>query len=187
MHNPRGNPRPIRIRWHANRPPMPLGCRWCGHPPYAHEAASLPHRAHHHWEQPTPTQVHARMTTRRRLSLSGHPAAHPTHRPLIPPPPITSPGQATATFPRQAPAFPEHPPMPPAKEVPATSPEHPPLLSTEQVPMLPSGQLPTPSPGLHRRPEQAVTTAAVPYRRGRPLGTRTPSGKHTPYRQGATA
>ncbi|MER6176009.1 hypothetical protein [Streptosporangium sp. NPDC001681] len=117
------------------------------------------------------------MTTRRRLGLSGHPAAHPTHRPLIPPPPITSPGQATA--------FPEHPPTPPAKEVPATSPEHPPLLSTEQVPMLPSGH--TPSPGRHRRPESAVTTAAVPYRRGRPLGTRTPSGKHTPYRQGATA
>lgn len=180
MHNPRGNPRPIRVRWHADQPPMPLGCRWCGHPPYAHEATSLPHRAHHHWEQPTPAQVHARMTARRRLNLSSHPAAHPIHPTLTPAPPTT--------FPRQAPApFPEHPPISPSKRVPATSPAHPPTLSAEQVLMFPSGQPPTPSPGRHRRPEQAVTTAAVPYRRGRPPGTRPPSGRHTPYRQGATA
>lgn len=133
MRNLRGNPRPIRVRWHANRPPMPLGCRWCGHPPYAHEAASLPHRAHHHWEQPTSAQVHARMAVRRRLNLSGRPIPGPTA-------PV---------------AFPTRPP-----EV---------------------------FPGRHRRPEQAVTTAAVPYRRGRPPTPRPPSGKHTPYRQGATA
>lgn len=136
MRNPRGNPRPIRVRWHANRPPMPLGCRWCAHPPYAHEAASLPHRAHHHWEQPTPAQVHARMSVRRRLNLSG--------RPPVAPPVRTVPG-----------AF--------------------------------SVRSPEVSPGRYRRSEQAVTTAAVPYRRGRPPSTRTPSGKHTPYRHGATA
>lgn len=97
MRNPRGNPRPIRVRWHANRPPMPLGCRWCGHPPYAHEAASLPHRAHHHWEQPTPAQVHARMSVRRRLNLSGRP---PVATPIRPTPtdfparsPEVSPGR----------------------------------------------------------------------------------------------
>ncbi|MEU8202746.1 hypothetical protein [Streptosporangium sp. NPDC049046] len=141
MHHPRGNPRPIRVRWHADRPPMPLGCRWCGHPPYAHEATSLPHRARHHWEQPTPAQVHARMTVRRRLGLSGHP-------------PVATPIRAI-----------------PAPTPPAVSPV----------------RLPEVSPGRHRRPEPSgVTVAAVPYRRGRPPGPRTPSGKHTPHRQGAT-
>ncbi|MEV4747919.1 hypothetical protein AB0K21_16205 [Streptosporangium sp. NPDC049248] len=134
------------MRWHTDRPPMPLGCRWCGHPPYAHEAASLPHRAHHHWEQPTPAQVHARMTIRRRLDLSGRP-------------PVTTPIRAI-----------------PGPTVPGpTAPAAFPAWSSEV------------SPGRHRRPEQAVTTAAVPYRRGRPPSTRTPSGRHTPYRQGATA
>ncbi|MGS2646659.1 hypothetical protein [Streptosporangium sp. LJ11] len=151
MHNPRGNPRPIRVRWHANRPPMPLGCRWCGHPPYAHEAASLPHRAHHHWEQPTPAQVHARMSVRRRLNLSSRP-------------PVTTP---IRTIP--GPAIPG---------------------STAPGPMTPTAlpaRLAEVSPGRHRRPEQTVATAAVPYRRGRPPNPRTPSGRHTPYRQGATA
>lgn len=133
MRNPRGNPRPIRVRWHANRPPMPLGCRWCGHPPYAHEAASLPHRAHHHWEQPTPAQVHARMSVRRRLNLSGRPIPGP------------------------------------------------------MTPVAFSARSPEVSPGRHRRPEQAVATVAGPYRRGRPPSTRTSSGRHTSYRQGATA
>ncbi|WP_343969077.1 hypothetical protein, partial [Streptosporangium amethystogenes] len=64
-------PKIIRIRWHAEQPPTPLGCRWCGHPPYAHDAASLPHRPTHLWEQPTPAQVRARMTARRRLGLCG--------------------------------------------------------------------------------------------------------------------
>ncbi|MEV6983130.1 hypothetical protein AB0M95_17970 [Sphaerisporangium sp. NPDC051017] len=62
--------RVIRMRWHADQPPMPLGCRWCGHSPYAHQAASLPHRPDHEWEQPTPAQVDARMRARRRLGLS---------------------------------------------------------------------------------------------------------------------
>ncbi len=146
MRNPRGNPRPIRVRWHANRPPMPLGCRWCGHPPYAHEAASLPHRAHHHWEQPTTAQVHARMSVRRRLSLSS--------RPPVTTPVRTIPG-STVPGPTASVAFPVRPP---------------------------EG-----FPGRHRRPEQAVATAAVPYRRGRPPNPRTPSGRHAPYRQGATA
>lgn len=85
MHHRSGNPRSMRVRWHANRPPMPLGCRWCGHPPYAHEAASLPHRAHHDWEQPTPKQVHARMTARRRLGLCNRPPVPTPVRPLLPP------------------------------------------------------------------------------------------------------
>ncbi|MER5628545.1 hypothetical protein ABT061_46765 [Streptosporangium sp. NPDC002544] len=61
--------RTIRIRWKADAPPLPLGCRWCGHAPYAHDASTLPHRRDHHWEQPTPRQVCARMATRRRLGL----------------------------------------------------------------------------------------------------------------------
>ncbi|GAA3443946.1 hypothetical protein [Planomonospora venezuelensis] len=63
--------RAIRVRWRADAPPLPLGCRWCGHAPYSHEARSLPHRRDHLWEQPTPAQVHARTTARRRLGLGG--------------------------------------------------------------------------------------------------------------------
>ncbi|MEU4830715.1 hypothetical protein [Streptosporangium sp. NPDC023615] len=128
------------MRWHADRPPMPLGCRWCGHPPYAHEAASLPHRAHHHWEQPTPAQVRARMAARRRLDLSGRP-------------PVATPVRSI-----------------PGPAVPAA----PPVRTSEG------------SPGRHRRAEQPVAATSVPYRRGRPPGSRTPSGRHTP-RQGVTA
>ncbi|WP_197048481.1 hypothetical protein [Streptosporangium roseum] len=133
MQNPSGDPRPIRVRWSADQPPMPLGCRWCGHPPYAHEAASLPHRAHHDWQQPTSAQVHARMTVRRRLGLCGRP-------------PVTTP------------------PRP-----------------------LPRPEYPAVSPGRHRRQEQAVAATAAPYRRGRPPGTRTPSGGPEPYRNGSAS
>jgi hypothetical protein len=111
MHNPsRGAApsrgiRPIRVRWHAENPPMPLGCRWCGHPPYAHEATSLPHRPHHDWEQPTPAQVHARMTVRRRLGLCGRPPAAMPVRPLLrPEPPAVSLGGSPAAFPGRSPA-----------------------------------------------------------------------------------
>ncbi|MEV7966974.1 hypothetical protein AB0O34_13455 [Sphaerisporangium sp. NPDC088356] len=74
-------PRTIRIRWHADHPPRPLGCRWCGHPPYAHDAGSLPHRRHHQWEHPTNAQVRARLDARRRLALSGSFPAPPALRP----------------------------------------------------------------------------------------------------------
>ncbi|MFF3443230.1 hypothetical protein [Streptosporangium sp. NPDC002721] len=78
MANPSRTVRIVRIRWHAEQPPSPLGCRWCGHPPYAHDAASLPHRPGHLWEQPTPVQVRTRMTARRRLGLCGRlPSAVP--------------------------------------------------------------------------------------------------------------
>ncbi|WP_424528525.1 hypothetical protein ACOZ38_02500 [Sphaerisporangium viridialbum] len=88
--------RAIRIRWQADRPPLPLGCRWCGHAPYAHDASSLPHRRHHQWEQPTVAQVHARLATRRRLGLcASFPAAAPT-RPLKVHPPAT-PGRHART------------------------------------------------------------------------------------------
>jgi len=83
----------IRVRWHAERPPSPLGCRWCGHPPYAHDAASLPHRPGHLWEQPTPTQVRTRMNARRRLGLCGRPpapSAPATATPRPPSHPLTS-------------------------------------------------------------------------------------------------
>ncbi|GII88301.1 hypothetical protein Ssi03_62910 [Sphaerisporangium siamense] len=61
--------RAVRVRWSADTPPKPLGCRWCGHPPYSHDATSLPHRRAHQWEQPTPAQMRARMASRRRLGL----------------------------------------------------------------------------------------------------------------------
>ncbi|GII81520.1 hypothetical protein Sru01_65020 [Sphaerisporangium rufum] len=67
---------------------MPLGCRWCGHPPYAHDAASLPHSPHHAYEPPTRAQADARMRARRRLGLNRFPA--PTrparvHQPVLGP------------------------------------------------------------------------------------------------------
>ncbi|MEV6982427.1 hypothetical protein AB0M95_14360 [Sphaerisporangium sp. NPDC051017] len=75
---------------------MPLGCRWCGHPAYAHDASSLPHRRHHQWEQPTPAQMRARLDARRRLGLGGSlPVAAPV-RPLRLHPP------AVAHLPRHA-------------------------------------------------------------------------------------
>ncbi|MEU9831528.1 hypothetical protein AB0D67_08295 [Streptosporangium sp. NPDC048047] len=73
MSNPNRALRIIRVRWHAEQPPTPLGCRWCGHPPYAHDTHGLPHRPGHLWEQPTPAQVRARMTARRRLGLCDRP------------------------------------------------------------------------------------------------------------------
>ncbi|GAA2850770.1 hypothetical protein GCM10010517_08290 [Streptosporangium fragile] len=75
-------PRVIRVRWGADAPPLPLGCRWCGHAPYAHEARSLPHRRDHLWEQPTPRQVCARMAARRRLGLCGPVSAAAPARPV---------------------------------------------------------------------------------------------------------
>ncbi|MEV6979746.1 hypothetical protein AB0M95_00520 [Sphaerisporangium sp. NPDC051017] len=65
---------------------MPLGCRWCGHPPYAHDAASLPHRRHHEWEQPTAAQMRARLDARRRLGLCDSlPSAAPVRPRMVPP------------------------------------------------------------------------------------------------------
>lgn len=95
MRNNSGVIRVIRVRWHAEQPPMPLGCRWCGHPPYAHEGASLPHRPRHEWEQPTPAQVHARMSARRRLGSGGRlPMATPVCRPLPSPEPSQIPSES---------------------------------------------------------------------------------------------
>ncbi|WP_424533209.1 hypothetical protein ACOZ38_22825 [Sphaerisporangium viridialbum] len=87
--------RAIRIRWHADHPPLPLGYRWCGHAPYAHNASSLPHRRHHQWKQPTAAQMRARLDARRHLGLCDRlPAAAPA-RPLRlhPPAPASRPGQ----------------------------------------------------------------------------------------------
>jgi hypothetical protein len=105
------NPRAIRVRWHAGHPPKPLGCRWCGHPPYAHAADSLPHRRSHRWEQPTSAQFSARMACRQRLGLHqqllagpARPAAvHPPagHRPLIP-------GRVAENAPRSRSRAPDH-------------------------------------------------------------------------------
>ncbi|WP_329086648.1 hypothetical protein [Streptosporangium sp. NBC_01469] len=92
MSNPNRTPKIIRVRWHAEQPPSPLGCRWCGHPPYAHDAASLPHRPGHLWEQPTPAQVRTRMTARRHLGLCGRlPSAVPPAPPVPPAPTVPTP------------------------------------------------------------------------------------------------
>ncbi|WP_436760963.1 hypothetical protein [Streptosporangium sp. V21-05] len=93
MSNPSRTPKIIRVRWHAEQPPSPLGCRWCGHPPYAHDAASLPHRPGHLWEQPTPAQVRTRMMARRRLGLCGR-------LPSAVPPALTVPNASTTVIAR---------------------------------------------------------------------------------------
>ncbi|MBB4937859.1 hypothetical protein FHR32_002164 [Streptosporangium album] len=112
MHNLNGAPRIIRVRWHAEQPPAPLGCRWCGHPPYAHDAATLPHRPGHLWDQPTSAQVHARMAARRRLGLCGPPLPN-TPRSM----PHTTPSNTPRTAPDTVTARPlrvHHPAPPPA-------------------------------------------------------------------------
>ncbi|RCG29865.1 hypothetical protein DQ384_16965 [Sphaerisporangium album] len=93
-------PRVIRIRWGAEAPPLPLGCRWCGHPPYAHDASSLPHRRHHQWEQPTPAQMRARLDARRRLGLGvSLPAAAPVRPLKLQPPMAPRPGRHARPLP----------------------------------------------------------------------------------------
>ncbi len=77
----------LRVRHRADAPPRPLGCRWCGHPPYAHDDRHALHGRPHRWEHPTSRQMAARMAVRRRLGLCGTlPAAAPT-RPLRVAPP----------------------------------------------------------------------------------------------------
>ncbi|MFI6800335.1 hypothetical protein [Streptosporangium canum] len=161
MQNPSRNLRTIRVRWSADQPPMPLGCRWCGHPPYAHEAASLPHRAHHDWQQPTSAQVHARMTVRRRLGLCGRPPMTTPPRPLLRPEhPAVSPGrhrrqeQAVAVA---ATAAPYRPGRPPGTRIPSEG--HEPYRN---------GRAP------HRNGREPYRNSGAPFRNGR-----------EPYRKGA--
>lgn len=98
--------RAIRIRWHADQPPMPLGCRWCGNAPYAHDDASLAHRAHHGWEHPTVAQVRARMAARRRLGLGRQMPQVAPARPSIRPHRVTaSPRVVERPAPATAPQF----------------------------------------------------------------------------------
>ncbi len=88
----------LRIRHGADTPPRPLGCRWCGHPPYAHDdQAALPGRPHS-WTHPTNRQMAARLTLQRRLGLCGAFPSAPPSRPLRVAPPagvrIGRPGAA---------------------------------------------------------------------------------------------
>lgn len=53
--------RVVRMRFDADRPPAPLGCRWCGHSPYAHDDRCLPHRPRHDYERPTRARFQARL------------------------------------------------------------------------------------------------------------------------------
>ncbi|RCG17417.1 hypothetical protein DQ384_39775 [Sphaerisporangium album] len=99
--------RVIHVRWGADAPPLPLGCRWCGHPPYAHDASSLPHRRHHQWEQPTLAQMRRRLDARRRAGLCASLPPVAAVRPLIAEPPATArrgrharPGPATTQYER---------------------------------------------------------------------------------------
>ncbi|SDI50378.1 hypothetical protein SAMN05421505_1613 [Sinosporangium album] len=58
----------VRVRWTADRPPTPTGCRWCGHPAAAHPNAELPHRPQHAYAPPTTAQAHARSLVWRHLA-----------------------------------------------------------------------------------------------------------------------
>jgi hypothetical protein len=87
-------PRVIRIRHGADRPPRPMGCRWCGFSPYEHDDhGALPGRPHR-WEHPTSRQMAARMAVRRRLGLCG--TFPPPTRPLTIHPPARMGRQAAA-------------------------------------------------------------------------------------------
>lgn len=72
------------VRHNADRPPLPLACRWCGHPPYAHHADSVPSRPRHFYEPPTAAQMRARANVRRRLGLSRRFPAPPPARCVTP-------------------------------------------------------------------------------------------------------
>ncbi|MFF4779383.1 hypothetical protein ACFY05_41870 [Microtetraspora fusca] len=84
-----GTTRRTHVRHRADRPPLPLGCRRCGHPPYAHQADSVPSRPHHLYEQPTVAQMRRRGEVRRRLGQCRLPAPTPPRcvrpaRPMLP-------------------------------------------------------------------------------------------------------
>ncbi|MFF3671662.1 hypothetical protein [Microtetraspora malaysiensis] len=83
-----GTTRRTHVRHSAYRPPLPLGCRRCGHPPYAHQAAALPHAPHHLYEAPTIAQMRRRGEVRRRLGQCRLPLPTPPRnvrpRPLLP-------------------------------------------------------------------------------------------------------
>lgn len=86
-----GTARRSHVRHTAARPPLPLGCRWCGHPPYAHQASSLARDPHHLYEPPTTAQMRRRADVRRRLGLASRfpvpaPArcVRPTVAPMLP-------------------------------------------------------------------------------------------------------
>ncbi|WP_433366680.1 hypothetical protein [Streptosporangium sp. CA-115845] len=74
--------RVIRMRFSGDRPPTPLGCRWCGHSPYAHDDRCLPHRQAHAYERPTPAQFRARLAEWWRLGFAGRLSASASLRPL---------------------------------------------------------------------------------------------------------
>lgn len=73
--------RVIRMRFSGDRPPAPLGCRWCGHSPYAHDDRCLPHRQAHAYERPTPAQFRARLAEWWRLGFAGRLSASAEVRP----------------------------------------------------------------------------------------------------------
>ncbi len=60
----------VRMRFDADRPPAPLGCRWCGHSPYAHDDRCLPHRPRHDYDRPTHAQFRARLAEWWRLGFA---------------------------------------------------------------------------------------------------------------------
>lgn len=53
------------VRWTADRPPTPFGCRWCGDEQGHHGRQYLRSRGVHGWERPTEAQIKARMRARR--------------------------------------------------------------------------------------------------------------------------
>ncbi|MEV4748282.1 hypothetical protein AB0K21_18070 [Streptosporangium sp. NPDC049248] len=73
--------RVIRMRFSGDRPPAPLGCRWCGHSPYAHDDRCLPHRQAHGYERPTPAQFRARLAEWWRLGFAGRLSGSASVRP----------------------------------------------------------------------------------------------------------
>lgn len=72
----------VRMRFDADRPPTPLGCRWCGHSPYAHDDRCLPHRPRHDYDRPTHAQFRARLAEWWRLGFARRmPSAAPVGPP----------------------------------------------------------------------------------------------------------
>ncbi|MFJ2028013.1 hypothetical protein [Streptosporangium sp. NPDC087985] len=145
----------------ADRPPMPMGCAACGHPPYAHGCDQA--TPGHDYAQPSGALIAERLRVRHRLGLGrvlpvyGPPAVVAPDEviPLVPaqrrpaPPAVTAPAPAPAAVPLPAPA--------PAPVVPPAPPPVPPAAPALPVPV----PVPRTTPRPVRHPEPALRPAAT--------------------------
>ncbi|MFJ2034360.1 hypothetical protein [Streptosporangium sp. NPDC087985] len=167
----------------THRPPMPMGCAACGHPPYAHGCNQA--TPGHGYAQPSSALIAERLRVRHQLGLGrvlpvyGPPAVVAPYEviPLVPtqrrpaPPAVTTPAPVPAAVPLPAPtAVPLPVPGTTAASAPATAsapapvvPPAPPPVSpaTPALPVPVPVPVPRPTPRPVRHPEPALRPAAT--------------------------